>query len=199
MNNEKDRAILVGLQLNDGSSFAHNLEELESLCEACGILPVFTITQALDAPHQALYIGTGKVAEVKNAAMELEADLIIFDNALSPSQARNLNLEIGLPILDRTALILEIFHSRARSREAKLQVELARLQYLLPRLSGMGTAMSRQGGGSGSRSNKGAGEKKLELDRKSKSNAKHSAKAAVLPRRHRWLWLAILTPANRPF
>ena len=166
MNNEKDRAILVGLQLNDGSSFAHNLEELESLCEACGILPVFTITQALDAPHQALYIGTGKVAEVKNAAMELEADLIIFDNALSPSQARNLNLEIGLPILDRTALILEIFHSRARSREAKLQVELARLQYLLPRLSGMGTAMSRQGGGSGSRSNKGAGEKKLELDRR---------------------------------
>ena len=166
MNNEKDRAILVGLQLNDGSSFEHNLEELESLCEACGILPIFTITQSLDAPHQALYIGTGKVAEVKNAAMELEADLIIFDNALSPSQARNLNLEIGLPILDRTALILEIFHSRARSREAKLQVELARLQYLLPRLSGMGTAMSRQGGGSGSRSNKGAGEKKLELDRR---------------------------------
>ena len=78
MNNEKDRAILVGLQLNDGSSFEHNLEELESLCEACDILPVFTITQALDAPHQALYIGTGKVAEVKNAAMELEADLIIF-------------------------------------------------------------------------------------------------------------------------
>ena len=110
MNNEKDRAILVGLQLNDGSSFAHNLEELESLCEACGILPVFTITQALDAPHQALYIGTGKVAEVKNAAMELEADLIIFDNALSPSQARNLNLEIGLPILDRTALILSLIH-----------------------------------------------------------------------------------------
>ena len=107
-----------------------------------------------------------KVHEVKEAAANLDADLIIFDNALSPSQARNLNLEIGLPILDRTALILEIFQSRARSREAKLQVELARLQYLLPRLSGMGTAMSRQGGGSGSRSNKGAGEKKLELDRR---------------------------------
>lgn len=157
MNEEKDRAILVGLQLNDGSSFEHNLEELESLCQACDIEPVFTITQSLDAPHQALYIGSGKVREVKEAATNLDADLIIFDNALSPSQARNLNLEIGLPILDRTALILEIFQSRARSREAKLQVELARLQYLLPRLSGMGTAMSRQGGGSGSRSNKGAG------------------------------------------
>ena len=166
MNEEKDRAILVGLQLNDGSSFEHNLEELESLCQACDIAPVFTITQSLDAPHQALYIGSGKVHEVKEAAANLDADLIIFDNALSPSQARNLNLEIGLPILDRTALILEIFQSRARSREAKLQVELARLQYLLPRLSGMGTAMSRQGGGSGSRSNKGAGEKKLELDRR---------------------------------
>lgn len=123
----KDRAILVGLQLNDGSSFEHNLEELESLCQACDIAPVFTITQSLDAPHQALYIGSGKVHEVKEAATNLDADLIIFDNALSPSQARNLNLEIGLPILDRTALILEIFQSRARSREAKLQVELARL------------------------------------------------------------------------
>ena len=116
MNEEKDRAILVGLQLNDGSSFEHNLEELESLCQACDIAPVLTITQSLDAPHQALYIGSGKVHEVKEAAANLDADLIIFDNALSPSQARNLNLEIGLPILDRTALILEIFQSRARSR-----------------------------------------------------------------------------------
>ena len=122
MNEEKDRAILVGLQLNDGSSFEHNLEELESLCQACDIAPVLTITQSLDAPHQALYIGSGKVHEVKEAAANLDADLIIFDNALSPSQARNLNLEIGLPILDRTALILEIFQSRARSREAKLQI-----------------------------------------------------------------------------
>lgn len=84
MNEEKDRAILVGLQLNDGSSFEHNLEELESLCQACDIAPVFTITQSLDAPHQALYIGSGKVHEVKEAAANLDADLIIFDNALSP-------------------------------------------------------------------------------------------------------------------
>ena len=118
MNNEREPTILVGLQLNDGSSFEHNLEELESLCEACGILPVFTITQALDAPHQALYIGTGKVAEVKNAAMELEADLIIFDNALSPSYMRNLNLEIRASYFcrTRTALILRNLPFPARSR-----------------------------------------------------------------------------------
>lgn len=104
--------------------------------------------------------------EVKTAAGNLDADMIVFDGSLSPSQVRNLNMEIGLPILDRTALILQIFESRARTGEAKLQVELARLQYMLPRLSGMGVAMSRQGGGSGARSNKGAGEKKLELDKR---------------------------------
>lgn len=165
-NDDREKAILVGLQLPDSKEFTHSLEELESLCEACNILPVFTITQSLDAPHQALYIGTGKVDEVKTAAANLDADLIIFDDSLSPSQARNLNSEIGLPIMDRTSIILEIFASRAQTREAKLQVELAKLQYLLPRLTGMGTAMSRQGGGSGSRSNKGAGEKKLELDKR---------------------------------
>lgn len=165
-NDDREKAILVGLQLPDSKEFTHSLEELESLCEACNILPVFTITQTLDAPHQALYIGTGKVGEVKTAAANLDADLIIFDDSLSPSQARNLNSEIGLPIMDRTSIILEIFASRAQTREAKLQVELAKLQYLLPRLTGMGTAMSRQGGGSGSRSNKGAGEKKLELDKR---------------------------------
>ncbi len=163
---KRESAILVGLQLDRSDSFDHAMEELESLCEACDIEIVFTTTQALDAPHQALYIGKGKVDEVRQAAVNLDADYIVFDDSLSPSQARNLNMEIGLPILDRTALILEIFSSRAKTKEAKLQVELARLQYLLPRLAGMGTAMSRQGGGSGSRSNKGAGEKKLELDRR---------------------------------
>lgn len=163
---KRETAILVGLQLEKGEAFVHAMEELDSLCDACNIEAVLTITQTLDSPHQALYIGKGKVDEVKQAAVNLDADYIVFDASLSPSQARNLNLEIGLPILDRTALILEIFRSRAKTKEAKLQVELARLQYLLPRLSGMGTAMSRQGGGSGSRANKGAGEKKLELDRR---------------------------------
>ncbi|MBQ2089349.1 MAG: GTPase HflX, partial [Lachnospiraceae bacterium] len=136
-NDDREKAILVGLQLPNSKDFSHSLEELESLCEACNILPVFTITQSLDAPHQALYIGTGKVDEVKTAARNLDADLIIFDDSLSPSQARNLNSEIGLPIMDRTSIILEIFASRAQTREAKLQVELAKLQYLLPRLTGM--------------------------------------------------------------
>lgn len=166
MEEKREKVILVALQLGQNNYFEHEIQELESLCEACYLEPVILITQALETPHQALYIGTGKVEEVKTAAVNLEADMIVFDGSLSPSQARNLNMEIGLPILDRTALILQIFESRARTREAKLQVELARLQYMLPRLSGMGVAMSRQGGGSGTRSNKGAGEKKLELDKR---------------------------------
>lgn len=166
MEEKREKVILVGLLLGRDDNFNHEMEELESLCRACDLEPVFTITQALEAPHQALYIGTGKVEEVKTAAASLDADMVVFDDSPSPSQARNLNMEIGLPILDRTALILQIFESRAQTKEAKLQVELARLQYMLPRLSGMGVAMSRQGGGSGSRSNKGAGEKKLELDKR---------------------------------
>lgn len=163
---EKERAVVVGLCTPQEKQFEHSMEELISLCEACDIEVVAMITQSLPAPHQALYIGTGKVQEVCETCDALDADLVIFDNALSPSQVRNLSNEIGKPIMDRTALILEIFNDRAKTSEAKLQVELARLQYLLPRLAGMGTALSRQGGGSGSRSNKGAGEKKLELDRR---------------------------------
>lgn len=163
---EKERAVVVGLCIGQDKQFEHSLEELISLCEACDMEVVAIIRQSLPAPHQALYIGTGKVQEVIETCNALDADTVVFDNALSPSQVRNLSMEIERTIFDRTALILEIFHERAKTSEAKLQVELARLQYLLPRLSGMGTALSRQGGGSGSRSNKGAGEKKLELDRR---------------------------------
>ncbi|MBR2037936.1 MAG: GTPase HflX [Lachnospiraceae bacterium] len=163
---EKERAVVVGLCIGQDRQFEHSMEELISLCEACNMEVIAMLTQALPAPHQALYIGTGKVQEVIDTCVTLDADVVVFDNALSPSQVRNLSTEIDKPILDRTALILEIFSDRAKTREAKLQVELARLQYLLPRLAGMGTALSRQGGGSGSRSNKGAGEKKLELDRR---------------------------------
>ena len=163
---EKERAVVVGLCVGQDRQFEHSMEELISLCEACNMEVIAMLTQALPAPHQALYIGTGKVQEVIDTCVTLDADVVVFDNALSPSQVRNLSTEIDKPILDRTALILEIFSDRAKTREAKLQVELARLQYLLPRLAGMGTALSRQGGGSGSRSNKGAGEKKLELDRR---------------------------------
>ena len=99
-------------------------------------------------------------------AMDCGADVIIFDNSLSPMQLRNLQERLEKPVLDRSTLILDIFAGRARSREAKLQVEVARLQYMLPRLVGLHAALSRQGGGTGSLSNKGAGEKKLELDRR---------------------------------
>lgn len=159
-------ALLIGVNLNNGEDFDHSMEELSALTKACHYEPVGIIVQNLPAVHTALYIGTGKVAEVKETAALLEADLLIFDNDLTPTQLRNLQEELDLPIFDRTYLILEIFKERARTKEAKLQVELASLQYMLPRLIGMRTSLSRQGGASGSLSSKGSGEKKLELDRR---------------------------------
>ncbi len=162
----KKRALLIGVNLNDGDDFDHSMKELSSLAKACRYEPVGIVTQNLPAVHTALYIGTGKVMEVKETASLLEADLLIFDNALTPTQLRNLQDELDLPIFDRTYLILKIFKERAHTKEAKLQVELASLQYMLPRLVGMRASLSRQGGASGSLSSKGAGEKKLELDRR---------------------------------
>lgn len=161
-----EKALLVGINLNNGEDYKLSLEELGSLAEACDMEVVGFVEQNLSEVHKAYYIGTGKVEEVKETAEEKEADVIIFDNSLSPMQMRNLQDKTGKPILDRSALILDIFANRARSREARLQVEVARLQYMLPRLVGMHAALSRQGGGSGAMSNKGAGEKKLELDRR---------------------------------
>ena len=124
------------------------------------------IVQRMDKVNNALYIGTGKAAEVKEYAEQCEAKEVVFDNALSPSQVRNLGRELDMVVLDRTNLILDIFSIRAKTREAKLQVETAKLQYMLPRLVGMRENLSRQGGMGGSMSNKGAGETKLELDRR---------------------------------
>ena len=163
---KRERALLVGVDTGEEVDFDRMMEELKSLAEACNMEVVGIITQKLDVINKGLYIGTGKVQEVKEYAAECEAQIIIFDNALSPSQLRNLQKELELPILDRTTLILDIFAIRARTKEAKLQVETARLGYLLPRLVGLHEALSRQGGGSGSMSNKGAGETKLELDRR---------------------------------
>ena len=160
------RVLLVGVDTGEEQDFAHSMEELKSLAEAANKQVVGIITQKLDMINKALYIGTGKVIEVKEFAADCQAEEVIFDNALSPSQIRNLGNELELPIFDRTNLILDIFALRAQTREAKLQVETARLQYMLPRLVGMNEALSRQGGASGSMSNKGAGEKKLELDRR---------------------------------
>ena len=162
----KERALLVGVDTGEEVDFERSMAELKSLAEACNMQVVGVITQKMVAINKALYVGTGKVEEIREFAAECEAQVVIFDNALSPSQIRNLQDALDMPILDRTTLILDIFAIRAQTREAKLQVETARLQYLLPRLVGMHEALSRQGGASGSMSNKGTGEKKLELDRR---------------------------------
>lgn len=165
-----ERVVLVGVETSDNNQregdFERSMEELYQLAKACFMEPVAVITQKMEFVNKGLYIGTGKVREVKETAERLDADLVIFDNSLTPSQLRNLQDEIGKPIMDRTNLILDIFESRAKTREAKLQVETARLQYLLPRLVGMHEALTRQGGTSGSMSSRGVGEKKLELDRR---------------------------------
>ena len=161
-----EKALLVGMNLNNGEDYRLSLEELESLADACEMEVVGIVEQNLPEIHKAFYIGTGKVEEVREEAEAQNVDVVVFDNSLSPMQIRNLQEKIGKPILDRSTLILDIFARRARSREARLQVEVARLQYMLPRLVGLHAALSRQGGGSGSLSNKGAGEKKLELDRR---------------------------------
>lgn len=164
----KEKAILVGVLTDDMNEYDYNVsfEELGNLAEACYMQVVCKVEQRLDMPNKALYVGPGKLNEIKNLYDEIRADVVIFDNMLSPMQLRNIQKELDCPVMDRTGLILEIFESRARTREARLQVEVAKLQYMLPRLVGLHEALSRQGGGGGSRANKGAGEKKLELDKR---------------------------------
>lgn len=161
-----EKVILAGLDLCDGRDFARSMEELEELAKAADMEVTGVVSQRMPTVNKAFYIGTGKVEQVRQLAEESGAGLVIFDNALSPMQLRNLQKELDTAVMDRTTLILEIFSKRARTREAKLQVETASLQYMLPRLVGLHDALSRQGGASGSLSNKGAGEKKLELDRR---------------------------------
>ena len=164
-----DRALIVGVNINadrKNGSFQLAMDEMMSLVKACDMQPVGRIEQNMEYANTSTYIGAGKVKEVYDTVRVLEADIVVFDNGLSPIQLRNLQRELDCPVLDRTTLILEIFSRRARTREAKLQVEVARLQYMLPRLVGLHDALSRQGGASGAMSNKGAGEKKLELDRR---------------------------------
>ncbi|MCI8530791.1 MAG: GTPase HflX [Lachnospiraceae bacterium] len=160
------KVLLVGVNTGKEQDFEHSMEELKSLAEAANKQVTGIIIQNMATVNQALYIGTGKVEEVREYAAQCEAEEVVFDNSLSPSQVRNLGRELALPVLDRTNLILDIFAIRARTKEAKLQVETAKLQYILPRLVGMRENLSRQGGTGGSMSNKGAGETKLELDRR---------------------------------
>ena len=160
--------LLAGVQLDGDSdrNFQYSMDELGRLCEACFMEPVGTVTQKLRIKNSALYVGPGKLEEIKLAVEANGAGLVVFNDTLSPAQLRNLQDALGTAVMDRTALILEIFRKRARSREARLQVELASLEYLKPRLVGMYDALTRQGGTSGSMSNRGAGETKLELDRR---------------------------------
>ena len=156
-----DRAVLAGIESADGYD---TLAELAALCETAGIKVVAREQQRRRAVDTGTYIGSGKAEELALTASACEADIFVFDDELSAIQLRNLELILGLPIVDRTMLILDIFAQRAQSREGKLQVELAQLQYRLPRLLGMGKVLSRQGSsGVGMR---GPGEKKLEIDRR---------------------------------
>ncbi|WP_079508537.1 GTPase HflX [Mesobacillus jeotgali] len=160
-----EKVILVGCQTTeeDDLRFQYSMEELESLTETAKGNVLMQVAQKRPKIHPATYIGKGKVEELQALEEELEADLIIFNDELSPSQNRNLSASLQARIIDRTQLILDIFAQRARSKEGKLQVELAQLQYLLPRLGGQGIEMSRLGAGIGTR---GPGETKLESDRR---------------------------------
>ncbi len=160
------RALLAGVSLSDSSEFERSMEELEKLAEACGMEVAARVVQNLSCPTAAYYMGSGKVEEIAETVKLLDIDHVIFEDVLTPSQLKNLQKEIDVPIMDRTSLILEIFSRRAKTREARLQVESASLQYMLPRLVGMRESLGRQAGASGSMSNKGTGEKQIELDRR---------------------------------
>ena len=163
--NKKEKALLVGANINNQNEFKESMEELGNLAIACELDVVAVTVQNLKSINNAYCIGSGKVKELKDFMQDKEADVIVFNNELTPSQQRNLEKELERKVIDRTYLILEIFSKRAKTREAKLQVEVARLQYLLTRLIGSNESLGRQSGGVGTR-NRGAGETKLELDRR---------------------------------
>ncbi len=165
---EAEKAILVGVALQSENisydTMMEYLDELAFLAETAGAETVKIFTQNLDKPVTATFVGKGKLEEIKNYVEENDIDLVIFDDELSPTQLRNIERELkGRKILDRTNLILDIFAKRARTAEAKAQVELAQYQYLLPRLTGMWTHLERQKGGIGLR---GPGETEIETDRR---------------------------------
>lgn len=162
-----EKAILVGVNLRNDEHFGYSMEELQNLAEALHVEVVGIVTQNLERVTPSHYVGTGKIEEIKNFYEEAQANLVIFNDELSPSQIRNLERDLATKVIDRTMLILDIFGRRAKTREAQMQVELAQLQYMLPRLVGLHASLSRQGGGTGGGfKNRGAGETKLELDRR---------------------------------
>ena len=155
--------MIVGTDIDKEQNIEETLRELERLVETAGGETVGRIIQRRESPDPSTYIGKGKLEELKTLQMETQATTVIFDDQLSPAQQRNLESTLEVKVLDRTALILDIFAQRARSHEGQLQVELAQMRYILPRLGGKGLVMSRLGGGIGTR---GPGETKLEVDRR---------------------------------
>lgn len=162
---DRDRVLIVGLMTDNlnKQQFEDGLAEIARLVDTAGGQVLETVTQKHPRPHPQTAVGSGKVEEIALKAQTLGANLIVFDRDLSPAQVRNLETQIGVRIVDRTEVILDIFAQRAQSKAGKLQVELAQLEYMLPRLTGRGQAMSRLGGGIGTR---GPGETKLETERR---------------------------------
>ncbi|RPF55913.1 GTPase HflX [Aquisalibacillus elongatus] len=161
----QERTILIGCQIQteDDRSFQSSMEELKALAETVNAEIIETFTQKRNQIHSSYYIGTGKTEDIKHFIEDQDIQVAIINSELTPSQARNLSNTWDIKIIDRTQLILDIFAMRARTKEGKLQVELAQLEYMLPRLQGQGEALSRLGGGIGTR---GPGETKLETDRR---------------------------------
>lgn len=161
---KQERVLLIGVALQDSQNFAMSMEELKSLAETAGAVVVATYTQNRDRYDSKSFIGSGKIDEIKPIIEADEIDTVIVNNRLTPRQNANLEEVFGIKVIDRMQLILDIFAMRARSHEGKLQVHLAQLKYMLPRLAGQGVMLSRQAGGIGSR---GPGESQLELNRRS--------------------------------
>ncbi len=160
---EQERVILVGVATRDNEDVQDSLDELEELVETAGAQTVGRVVQSRAGIHPGYYVGTGKLEEIQMAVRALDATGIVCDDELSPSQMNNLERELECKVMDRTVVILDIFASRAKTSEGKIQVELAQLRYRAARLTGLGTSLSRLGGGIGTR---GPGEKKLEVDRR---------------------------------
>ncbi|RKU21950.1 GTPase HflX [Candidatus Poribacteria bacterium] len=188
--NPPSRAILIGIKLRDNlmHETEESLQELRQLAETAGIEVVYETIQSRNMPKPTYFIGEGKVEELKPLVEELNADAVIFDEELSPAQNRNLERALEVATIDRTGLILQVFAQRALTKEARLQVALAQLEYALPRLTRMWTHLSRLAtGGGGSRRLRGPGETQLEMDRRwVRGNIAHVRKAldAVEKQRH---------------
>jgi len=160
----KERALIIGVNVNQDPYFLESIEELKNLAIACNIEPIAEITQNLPRPNVAHYVGSGKIEEIRQLADSEEIDVLIFEDELTPSQIRNLAKLLDIEVIDRTRLILDIFAHRAKTKEAKMQVEIARLRYALPRLRNSNQNFGHQRGGAVK--NRGAGETKLELKRR---------------------------------